>query len=53
MRQGGGALASFNEITVTEMTIYINSKYTFKDDNFDEFNEIHVSEIYVMGNEVA
>lgn len=53
MRQGGGALASFNEITVTEMTIYINSKYTYTDDNFDEFNEIHVSEIYVMGNEVA
>lgn len=53
MRQGGGALASFNEITVTEMKIYIQSKYTYVDDNFEELNEIHVSEIYVSGNEVA
>lgn len=53
MRQGGGALASFNEITVTEMKIFIKSKYTYTDDNFNEFNEIHVSEIYVTGNEVA
>ena len=52
MRQGGSALASFNEITVTEMTIYIKSKYTYTDDYMNEFNEIRVSEIYIMGNEV-
>ena len=53
MRQGGGALASFNEITVTEMTIRISSKYTtMSEDLFDEDNyAIHVSEIYVTGKE--
>ena len=51
--QGGGALASFNEITVTEMTIRISSKYTtMSEDLFDEDNyAIHVSEIYVTGKE--
>ena len=53
MRQGGGALASFNEITVTEMTIRISSKYTtMSEDLFDEDNyAIHVSDIYVTGKE--
>ena len=53
MRQGGGALASFNEITVTEMTITISSKYaTMSEDLFTEDNyAIRVSEIYVTGKE--
>ena len=53
MRQGGGALASFNEICVTEMTVHISSKYTTSDeeDTTSSFYEIHVSEIYVSGKE--
>lgn len=55
MRQGCGALASFNEICVTEMTIRISSKYTeLSDDESGATNyEIRVSDIYVSGKEVA
>lgn len=54
MRQGGGALASFDNIKVTEMTIYINSKYTTEAEELDgSLNyAIHVSDIFVMGKEV-
>ena len=55
MRQGCGALASFNEICVTEMTIHISSKYTqMSDDESGGANyEIRVSDIYVSGKEAA
>lgn len=51
MRQGGGALASFDNIKVTEMKIQISSKYTNYTEDLDteENYEIHVSEIFVMG----
>lgn len=54
MRQGGGALASFNEICVTEMTIRISSKYTetSDDESGKPLYEIRVSDIYVSGQEV-
>lgn len=53
MRQGGGALASFNEITVTEMTITISSKYATMSEDLDTEDNyaIRVSEIYVTGKE--
>lgn len=51
MRQGGGALASFDNIKVTEMKIQISSKYTNYTEDLDKEDnyEIHVSEIFVMG----
>ena len=54
MRQGGGALASFDNIKVTEMTIHINSKYTTEAEELDgSLNyAIRVSDIFVMGKEV-
>lgn len=54
MRQGGGAVASFNPLKVTKLTIQISSKYTteFEDGSLGENKGINVSELYVMGKEV-
>ncbi len=53
MRQGGGALAAFEPIKVTEMTVRISSKYTTRTEDLTgkENYQINVSELYVMGKE--
>lgn len=60
VRKGAAAMAEFEPMTVTEMTICISvtldndNKYTYLDDvTFDnEFCGVRVSELYIMGNPV-
>ena len=48
MRKGSAAIAEFNEITISEMSIYIDSSM---DNNVDEYDGgIKMSEIYLFGN---
>ena len=58
VRKGAAAMAEFEPMTVTEMTICISvtldndNKYTYLDDvTFDnEFCGVRISELYIMGN---
>ena len=60
VRKGAAAMAEFEPMTVTEMTICISvtldndNKYTYLDDvTFDnEFCGVRISELYIMGNPV-
>lgn len=58
VRKGAAAMAEFNEITVTEMTITIKAgtenKYTFfNEDTYENDNfGIRIAELYIMGNRV-
>ena len=47
MVKGGSAIAEFNEITITEMTLCIKAT---EDNNVSGWqSEVHLSEIYVLG----
>ncbi len=57
VRHGSAAIAEFNEITVTEMTVYVSGaredKYTDMDEagNYAEgYKQVNMSEVYVFGN---
>ncbi len=52
MRQGGGALAAFNPITISELSFHVSSKYTTRsaDGQTQDNYQINISEIYLMGN---
>lgn len=57
VRKGAAAMAQFNKITVTEMTIFISGayedKYTDMDEDFGIGNtKVAVPEIYIFGNKV-
>ena len=59
VRKGAAAMAEFDTITVTEMTICItatadnDNKYTYRNyETFEDgFCEIHVAELYIMGKQ--
>lgn len=51
MRQGGSAVAEFDAIKVTQLSITISRKYADSDENIENIAGICVSEIYVMGKE--
>lgn len=50
MRQGGAAVAEFNEIRVTEIKIAVSTKYVTKDGN-EDLPQIRIGEIVVLGRE--
>ena len=57
VRHGSAAIAEFNPIKITEMTIYISGeledKYTDVDEDgfyWEGYKEVHVSDIYIFGN---
>lgn len=49
MRQGGSAVAEFEPIKVTQLSITISRKYADSDENIDDVKGLRISEIYVMG----
>jgi hypothetical protein len=52
MRKGGSAMATFNEITVTEIIITIDARDKVGGINLTSANRyvVKLSEIYIMGN---
>lgn len=59
VRKGASAMAQFNPIKVTEMTLYISGnqedKFVFNDSTFvkDQYRAVRIAEIYIFGKEVA
>ena len=55
MRKGGSAMATFNEITVTEIIITIDARDKVGGINLNSSNRnvVKLSEIYIMGNPKA